>query len=369
MSPFQTRRRFTLLLPALLLVAGCGYNSSQQAAAPPEPADEPRLVGPFEHENVTVFLVCKKEQSDGDFLTLDEGLREGLVKVAEKEQEQVNELRLDNQSDRPLFLQEGDRLQGGKQDRTIIASMVIPPKSGPTTVPTMCIEQGRWTARDGRNAFGATANAALAPKEVRSAAKVSMSQGEVWQQVADQKVKAQAAYSAPNSNSSLNETLDAPPVKKLSDECARALGDKLDAHPDAVGVAIAVNGKIEEVNIYPNHALLRRLYPRLLQSYAVQAALEKDRAKEAAPVTAEAVTRFMKEGEAKASRTDTLDAGNTLRITDAGGQAKCETFYAGQPVHYQVLSKDPAKPVPTAPRDAAPSQVPPPPAPAPQRGP
>lgn len=369
MSPLRTPLGFTLLLPALLLVAGCGYTSSQQAAAPPEPADEPRLAGPFEHENVTVFLLCKNEQSEGDFLTLDEGLKEGLVKVAEKEQEQVSELRLDNQSDRPLFLQEGDRLQGGKQDRTIIASMVIPPKSGPTTVPTMCIEQSRWAARDGRNAFGATYNAALAPKEVRSAAKVNMSQGEVWEQVADQKVKAQAAFTAPNSNSSLNETLDAAPVKKLSDACAQALGGVLNEHPDAVGVAIAVNGKIEEINVYPNHALLRRLYPRLLQSYAVQAALDKDRAKEAAPVTAEAVARFMKEGEEKASRTDTLDARNSLRIIDGGDQAKCETLYAGKPVHFQVLSKDPAKPMPTTPRAAVPSQAPALPAPAPNRGP
>src|SRR3712207_7921752 len=43
---------------------------------------------------------------------------------------------------------------------------------------------------------------------------------------------------------------------------------------DVVGVAVAVNGEIEEVNIYPGPTLLEKIYPRLLQSYALQASAQ-----------------------------------------------------------------------------------------------
>jgi len=88
------------------------------------------IQGPFTHQDLTVFLLCSDRQDGHDFLTLDEGLKDGLVTITEQEQERVGALWIDNQSDRPLYLQEGERLIGGKQDRTIISSLVIPPKSG-----------------------------------------------------------------------------------------------------------------------------------------------------------------------------------------------------------------------------------------------
>src|SRR5262249_15988987 len=94
---------------------------------------------------------------------------------------------------------------------------------------------------------------------------------------------------AGNTNSNLNGTLDDPKVKKISAAFAEGLSGVLKERPDAVGVAVAVNGKIEEVNVYPNHQLLGKLYPRLLQSYALQATLEKDKAKDAKEVTCAAV--------------------------------------------------------------------------------
>src|SRR5262249_33812853 len=183
-----------------------------------------RVSGPYAHENLTVFLLHADRQDERDYLTLDEGLREGLVTIAEQAQERVGALQIENRSDRPLSLQEGERLQGGKQDRTIIASLVIPPHSGQTSVPTFCVEQSRWVEGDRGRQFGFTVNAALAPKGVRGAAKVEGSQRGVWGCVGVQKVSAQARLKAPNTNSSVNEMLDAPQVRTVSDEFANALG-------------------------------------------------------------------------------------------------------------------------------------------------
>ena len=82
-------------------------------------AENYRLSGPYAHQNLAVYLLHSDKRDDRDFITLNEGLKSGQVKVTELENEQVARLRIENQSDKPLFLQEGDRVTGGKQDRTL----------------------------------------------------------------------------------------------------------------------------------------------------------------------------------------------------------------------------------------------------------
>jgi hypothetical protein len=302
---------------------------------------EGRISGPYGHKNLTFFLIDAVDKDDRDFLTLDEGLTSGQVRVSEQEKETVGELRIDNQSDRPLYLQEGERLQGGKQDRTIIASMVVPPKSGWTAVRANCVEQSRWTegARGGNFAF--SANAALAPKGVRGAAKVDGSQLGVWKCVTAQKATAGVFFESMNTNSSLNETLDSPEVQKISDEFAAALTEALDKRPDSVGVAVAINGQLEEADIYPNHAVLKKLGPRLIQSYALQAEMLKDPAQAGASVSAADVAGMLQDGVEKSKRPKDVDAHNTLLVRELeGNRFQCTTEYEGKQVHLQMLKKN-----------------------------
>jgi hypothetical protein len=332
-------------MAVVLLGAGCHRADSpgNLAGAEQDPGSY-EITGPYAHQNLSVFLIHSPSQDDREFITLDQGLKEGWVKVTEKQQEQVGQLQIENQSDYPLFLQEGDRLQGGKQDRIIIASLVVPSQSGQMTVPTFCIEQRRWQEGAQGVFFAGTANTALAPKATRAAAKFDNNQQNVWQSVREQKLATVAASLAGSSNSSLNEALDSPQVKKISDEFAQALQDVLQEHEDAVGVAIVINGNIEEVNVYPNHALLSRLYPRLLQSYALQATLEKGKAKDAKPVATADIAKFMSQDKAKSKRKQTINAENAVDLFDVdndGGidAAQAITYYKGAAVHRQVMAK------------------------------
>src|SRR5438093_7460880 len=127
-----TLRRLAFLggVILLLFLAGCRPSPAEDSSEVVLNGARLSVSGPYRHENMALFLVHAENQDERDFLTLDEGLRKGLVKVTELEQERVGELHVDNQSDRPLYLQEGERLYGGKQDRTIAVSMVLPPKSG-----------------------------------------------------------------------------------------------------------------------------------------------------------------------------------------------------------------------------------------------
>jgi hypothetical protein len=302
-----------------------------------------RIQGPFTHQDLTVFLLCSNRQDEHDFLTLDEGLKEGLVTITEQEHERVGALWIENQSDRPLYLQEGERLIGGKQDRTIISSLVIPPTSGKTSVPTFCVERSRWVEGQKGREFGFSVNPALAPKGVRGAAKVEGSQERVWGCVAAQKVSAHSKLKCPNTNSSVNEMLDAPQVQTLSEEYATALGQALDRpeNHDAVGMAIVWGGHIEEVNLYPNRALFHKLFPRLIRAYAVQAALLKDQTKGEKPVTALALAQFLQMRDARSQKKNALDAHNDVQVNELGdSRFQCTTRYNGQSIHWQLMAKN-----------------------------
>jgi hypothetical protein len=301
------------------------------------------IQGPFTHEDLTVFLLCSDRQDGHDFLTLDEGLKEGLVTITEQEHERVGALSIENQSDRPLYLQEGERLIGGKQDRTIISSLVIPPNSGKTSVPTFCVEHSRWVEGNKGREFGFSVNPALAPKGVRGAAKVEGSQDRVWGCVAAQKVSAHKTLQCPNTNSSVNEMLDAPQVQTISEEYATALGLALDRaeNRDAVGMVIVFNGQIEEVNLYPNRALFRKLFPRLIRAYAVQAALLKDHPKGGESMTDVAVAQFLQAKDGKSQKKNALDAHNDVEVNELGdNRYQCTTRYNGQSIHWQLMAKN-----------------------------
>ena len=59
----------------------------------------------------------------------------------------VNELLIENAGDVDLFIQAGDIVKGGRQDRTIGVDFVVPARSGRIPLPVFCVEQARWHRR------------------------------------------------------------------------------------------------------------------------------------------------------------------------------------------------------------------------------
>lgn len=304
------------------------------------------VIAPASHRNLSVYLITGASRDNRAYITLDEGLKSGVVKVTEKTQKQVSELVITNLSGKPLFLQEGDRLVGGEQDRIVPSSMVVPPKTSKLELPAMCVEAGRWSAGATGSAFGAPASPSLAPREVRVAAKVEASQSRVWENVAKAKRAANAVAAAPMATTSLSETMDSGAIAKATDAAVKALGGLAKGRTDAVGVAFAVNGIVEEANVYPNHGLLVKLYPRLLRSYAMEAATApKKIAKTPAPA---AVAKMMATGGTSV-RKQALPAGNSLGVYRTRSSVQMETVYDGSAVHQQFMRQEPAAPQGKAP--------------------
>src|SRR5215813_14851863 len=155
----------------------------------PLPVADYTVSGPYTHKNLTIFLLHGAGQSQSRApLTLQEAMKRKLVVV--RETGDVNRLTIQNRSSQDVFVQAGDIVKGGQQDRVLALDLIVPPKSGRIPIDAFCVEQGRWSRRGNEavTAFSASNNA-LASKDLKIAAKARRSQGEVWANVSKTQVK------------------------------------------------------------------------------------------------------------------------------------------------------------------------------------
>src|SRR5438105_1871616 len=116
------------------------------------------ITGPFTHQNLQVFLVHGDTQlEDRRYAPLSEAFEKGMVAV--RETGNVQELNIENLSKKAtVFLNAGDIVKGGRQDRTIRDDLILPPLSGHVPLATFCVESGRWTKRGAEDAAAFSAN-------------------------------------------------------------------------------------------------------------------------------------------------------------------------------------------------------------------
>src|SRR5215469_2444237 len=130
-----------------------------------------RISGPVVHENLAIYFVHGSSASGPVPLTLQEALANGSAQV--RETGNVNQLEVENSGDTEVFIQSGDIVKGGRQDRVLTVSLIIPPHSGAMPIASFCVEQGRWSARGKENAQRfETASASVPSREAKIAMKV-----------------------------------------------------------------------------------------------------------------------------------------------------------------------------------------------------
>jgi hypothetical protein len=171
-----------LIVFCVALVAAMTARGQRKQSQTPPVADY-AVSGPYTHKNLTIFLLHGAGASQGRTpLTLQEAMKHKLVVV--RETGDVNRLTIQNRSNRDVFVQAGDIVKGGQQDRALALDLIVPPKSGRIPIDAFCVEQGRWSRRgnEGVAAFSASDNA-LASKDLKIAAKARRSQSDVWANV------------------------------------------------------------------------------------------------------------------------------------------------------------------------------------------
>lgn len=270
------------------------------------PVSELTVAGPFTRDNLTVFLIEGPDRLDQKVLTLQEGIEQGLVTVRE------GFTAIENRSDMPLFVQAGDIIKGGIQDRTIPDDYMIPPGKEPMPVMVMCVEQGRSHPRAGESSSSfQVACERLPTTELRLAA-LRHAQIDVWAGVqrTQQALTRNLAGSvqSPLSATSLQLTLEHPLVWQGTDAMLNDLARIPDKHAQAIGMVTVVNGKIRSADLYASNDLFRRTWPRMVKAASVEA-LSAPRGREASLPTREQVISFLTEAEQGTATQQTTNRG------------------------------------------------------------
>lgn len=357
--------RLMSILKSVVFAVPMGAAAGLAAAPPPAPAP----ADPVVHENLAVYFLHGHSQAGPVPLTLAEALARGGVTVHETKR--VNELEIENTGREAVFVQAGDIVKGGAQDRVLTVSLLLPAKSGRIPINAFCVEQGRWAARGSEqvNKF-ASADKAVPSREakiamfaplaakpaagpdLRTAAgratgdETAMRQSGVWESVAAATRKLSSSLGAPvaaaESASSLQLALENKQLDEARSRYIAALKPAGEASGEIVGFVIAVNGKINSAEVYPSNALFRKMWPKMVEAAATEAIAEKaDAAAASAPPPARAdVARFLAAAETGQAEQAPLTAGLQRARHDAEKAVMQETRTAtGGLVHRNYLAK------------------------------
>jgi hypothetical protein len=314
---------FLLALPLALVLSMSSAAAGGVGELAPIAADY-KLLDPITHGDLTVFPVVSAKTHDTDgFVTLDEGIRSGEVVVTEAGSlhstlhrrptqqsygsgARVNSLVLVNNSQRPLILLAGEIVTGGKQDRVVAKDRIVPAESDPVDLGVFCVEPHRWVDKSAK--FDTHASV-MAQPSVRKKAMAEKDQQQVWAEVNNAKSNMSAgiqaaaphipsgagtgyaggggggtaaydsaravreldstsSYAVARENSAVQKEVQAitEPMQKAYESLIKQLRNQ-----KAVGVVVAVKGRIVWADIFASTELLDKYWPKLLQSYAAEA--------------------------------------------------------------------------------------------------
>lgn len=335
---------------------------------------------PVTHANLTVYPVRGPQPLAGTkYLTLAEAMERKKAKVAETGR--VSQLTVANSDNKvAVFIESGDIVKGGKQDRTLPLDTIVPPESKPIPLASHCVEQGRWAKRGGEqvksfysanfNLAGtdlkqaqfarlmsstpAGPNAVDLPntsgrRAVRALAQAGRSrldpQSATWKAVAENQKRLKdnlmKSVADKRSPTSLQLTLESKALAKAVKGYTEALKD-LAAGQGVVGYVVLINGEPMSADVYGSAALFRKVWPKALRSVATEAISVKNKAKkDAKPLPAEKVKEFLdaagakfvnagQSGRAKVS----LFVGKTVMLADTYDTATPDAL-----LHRRVLKR------------------------------
>ena len=325
--------------------------------------DNDRISGPHVHENLAVYFIHGSSVPGPVPLTLQEAFDKGSVRVIETGE--VNELKIENTGSDDIFIQSGDIVKGGRQDRVLSMSFVLPPKSGEVSLAAFCVEHGRWSGRGAESSVAFASSAEAMPSReaklaMRAPAKIEVEgaeqrpaldagdrvysrQQQVWASVASVQNRLSeqlsAEVAAPQSATSLQLSLENDKLKEAREAYVKSLQSFGGEKDDIIGYVFAVNGKVNSADVYPSNALFRKMWPKLLQARVTEAIGADKTAPVAAPAPA-SVGAFLSSAESGAAQEETVSGLARQEVRDAKASLFVEAKRDnGAWVHRNYLAK------------------------------
>lgn len=213
---------------------------------------------------VVVPIVADAPATSPRYLTLDEGMRKGVVSVRELNEVDYNRLMVSNSSDQTLCVMAGELILDGHQDRTFAETLAFAPHER-DDVPVMCVEPDRDEGPTKRFRSGH----AMVHSDLRRQL-YQGTQSSVWEEVR----RYNRAHDIYNSTSTYRTAAGRQATDPAQVSWRTRVAAKLAALPERtrlVGLAVALEGRLVSVDVFATPQLYNALEPKLLGSFVAQA--------------------------------------------------------------------------------------------------
>lgn len=265
-----------------------------------------KLSKAYSYKNLTLYMISGKTDNTRKYIPLQEAMKKEQVLV--RETGDVNKLTIENVSDFYVFVNAGEIVKGGKQDRVLSMDVILPPKSGKIPIESFCVESGRWQKRGNEQVDKFSGSKAMiSSKGLRIASKSGgKNQSAVWSQVSKHQKKlaenvevytGKANNDVINSNSStsLLLTTESDDLKGMMKDYLKQLEGTLGKEPEAIGFIYTINGEINNAEIYSNPDLFKALWGKLINAAVMEAVSEYDKKKKGEQASSEDIQNMFKE--------------------------------------------------------------------------
>lgn len=224
------------------------------------------------YHNLTIFPLISKNGDKPPYILLKDAISKNNAEVREvSESGSIPELLVENRSVMPILIPEGEILIGAKQDRTVNITILIQEKAE-RVIPVSCVEQGRWnwTSSKFRTAHYATPSLrgrkiASSQDQRRATGRAFSDQSGVWDEVA-RSIGAAGAVS---------ETLTISDAFKKAKKRTEKYRKELVLPKEAAGVLVTIGEEIIGMDLFDSPKTLRKMWPRLSESYFFEAAFRE----------------------------------------------------------------------------------------------
>lgn len=225
-----------------------------------------------EFRNLTMVPVQARTNGEPPYLLFRDAVEKGLAQVTELGGGVVPEVALENSADLPVLLVAGEELVGAKQNRMVNLTILAPAKSK-IVIPVSCVEAGRWRTLSPR--FAPADHLVFSRLRAQSTAHVTESlrernerharQDAVWDRILrfSHRMDAKSGTGA---------------VDAIFERHREDLGKFVEAMPwqeGQAGAAFLIDGRVAGIDVFDHPETMRKLLPKMIRSYAVDALAEE----------------------------------------------------------------------------------------------
>lgn len=230
---------------------------------------EYRVGEPEFHGALSVFPLFAAAPESIDYLLADEAISAKALRVEEiSDAGSVPELVVENKGGARVLFLEGEELKGAKQNRVLNTSVLVAPRSR-IKIPVSCVEQGRWRFQN--RDFETTGS--FSTTQIRLAVKASVSQS-----LREQRGHRSDQAHVWNEVDRLHDSHGVSPDTHAMSDVFEARQDRISEFQDrlpyvdgAVGMAVAVSGKVVAIDLFDKPSTCRKVWRGMLSGYVLDA--------------------------------------------------------------------------------------------------